>query len=510
MTASLPVLPLKPRAGVCLHFSSLPSSYGIGDIGDSAQAFLQQLNRMGIHVWQFLPTGPTAYGDSPYQPLSAFAGNEMLIGFEPLLRAGLLQSEELQALTELNPASVDFGPLIPLKLALLAKAAGRFELQASAEMQAGYEQFLHENRESWLENYALYRTLKTLHGERSWPEWDKAWVRREPAALRKFRRDYREQIEQLQIMQFFFYRQWQDLLLAAEQCQIRLFGDMPIYIALDSADAWASPQLLRINGEGMATHVAGVPPDYFSENGQLWGNPLYDWPAHARDAYRWWIARMRHVCGMNHLVRVDHFRGFESYWAVPFGESTARNGAWQPGPRDALFLAMESALGNLNIVAENLGVITPEVEALRLRHQIPGMLVLQFEVNTPAFDPAQVPAQCVVYTGTHDNDTSVGWFSGAIKDTRTDAEIALTQKNALRLAGGSAMDFPANFIRLAFSTPACLAVVPMQDYLGLESSARMNVPGTTMNNWRWRLLPGALHPANQARIRRLVEDSGRG
>ena len=495
---------------MCLHFSSLPSKYGIGDIGDSAQAFLQQLNHMGIPVWQYLPTGPTAYGDSPYQPLSAFAGNEMLIGFEPLIRAGLLHPDELQPLTALNPASVDFGQLIPLKFELLKKAAERFEQQASAELKSGCEQFLHENREAWLENYALYRTLKTLHGERPWPEWDPVWVQREPASLQRFRQDYREQIRQLQVMQFFFYQQWQDLLQAAERCQIRLFGDMPIYIALDSADAWADPQLLCISDAGIPTHVAGVPPDYFSDDGQLWGNPLYDWAAHARDGYRWWIARMRHACSLNHLVRVDHFRGFESYWAVPFGEVTARNGAWEPGPRDGLFLSLESSLGNLNIVAENLGVITPEVEALRLRHQMPGMVVLQFEVNHPAFDPAQVPAQCVVYTGTHDNDTSAGWFQGGHTETRTAEEILITQQNALRLAGGSAKDFHCNFIRLAFSTPAKLAVVPLQDYLGLDSSARMNVPGTTMNNWRWRLRPGELHQAQQEAIHLLVADSGRG
>jgi len=509
VTLSKTVLPLQPRAGVCLHFSSLPSRFGIGDIGDSAQAFLHQLNCMGIPVWQYLPTGPTAYGDSPYQPLSAFAGNEMLIGLEPLIRAGLLHPGELQAMETLHPATVDFAQVIPLKLALLARAAGRFKAQASEELQAGFQQFLQQN-DSWLENYALYRTLKTLHGEKPWPEWGQVWVQREPAALQRFRHDYHEQIQQLQIMQFFFYQQWQELLQAAERCQIRLFGDMPIYIALDSADAWANPQLLRINGDGVPTHVAGVPPDYFSDDGQLWGNPLYDWDAHARDGYNWWIARMRHACHLNHLVRVDHFRGFESYWAVPLGESTARNGAWEPGPRDGLFLAMESSLGHLNIVAENLGVITPEVEALRLRHRMPGMLVLQFEVNNPAFDPAQVPEQCVVYTGTHDNDTSVGWFRGSANDTRTAEELARTQKNALRLAGGPPTDIHANFIRLAFRTPARLAVVPMQDYLGLDSAARMNVPGTTMNNWRWRLLPAELHQAQQEAIRLLVEESGRG
>ncbi len=503
------VLPSLPRAGVCMHFSSLPSPYGIGDIGDAAQAFLRELSGLGVAVWQFLPTGPTAYGDSPYQPLSAFAGNEMLIGLEPLLRAGLLEEAELHPLTTLDLASVDFGRLIPFKHKLLARAAERFESRASAKMKADYADFMQQHDDLWLNNYVLYRVLKTRHGEKPWPEWDAEFVRREPSALQRISEKYRQELQQLQRVQFFFYQQWQQLFEAASSSGVQLFGDMPIYIALDSADAWANPELLLISPEGIPSQVAGVPPDYFSEDGQLWGNPLYDWDAHARQGYSWWTARMRHAGEHNHLVRVDHFRGFESYWAVPFGETTARNGSWQRGPRDSLFLAMQSSLGRLSIVAENLGIITPQVEALRLRHLMPGMVVLQFEVHKADFDPAQVPVQSVCYTGTHDNDTSLGWFRGGNQDTRSKAEQKSTRKNVLRLTGGSVETVHSDLIRLAFSTPARLVVVPMQDYLGLDSKCRMNIPGTTWNNWRWRMKPAELDQQHRDQIHTLILESSR-
>lgn len=504
------VLSQQRQAGVCLHFSSLPSPYGIGDIGDAAQAMLPRLSEMGMSVWQFLPTGPTAYGDSPYQPLSAFAGNEMLIGFEPLLRAGLLQLDELVPLTDLDTGSVDFARLIPAKHRVLKLAASRFDAMADSGLKAACDEFLQQHYQRWLKDYVLYRVLKTQHDEKPWPQWSTEFARREPAALERFSRQFDSELRQLQIVQFFFYWQWQALQQAAQENNIRLFGDMPIYIALDSADAWAHPDLLLMGADGQPLRVAGVPPDYFSADGQLWGNPLYDWAAHARSGYAWWIDRMRHASEQNDLVRVDHFRGFESFWSVPFGANTARDGFWERGPRDGLFLAMQNALGSLPIVAENLGVITPEVEALRLRHQMPGMVVLQFEVNNPEFDLAAVPADSVCYTGTHDNDTSLGWFLGGANDTRSDLEVKTTQQNVLRLTGGSAATVPADLIRLAFATPARLVVVPLQDYLGLGSQSRMNVPGTTWNNWRWRLEADALNPAVIEQIRSWVRISSRG
>ncbi len=504
------VLPASPRAGVGMHFSSLPSPYGIGDIGDASLAFVDALADMKLLVWQFLPTGPTAYGDSPYQPLSAFAGNENLIGLEPLVRAGLLEQVEIDPLRHLPVDTVDYGRLIPEKGALLQNAARRFGDRAGEELKTGFQAFIEHHREAWLSDYALYRILKGQHGERPWNEWSPEFVHRDPGALDRVRRDHAADIERIEVLQFLFDEQWRRLKAHAGKRRVRLFGDMPIYIALDSADAWAHPEILLIDDNGRPSHVAGVPPDYFSEDGQLWGNPLYDWAHHARNGYRWWVDRIEHAARLNDLVRIDHFRGFEAYWSVPFGQETAREGRWEPGPGDALFEAMERDLGKLPIVAEDLGVITPEVDALRHRHHIPGMVVLQFDVSDPEFDPAAIPSHSVCYTGTHDNDTTVGWYEGSRDDTRTEEEIRITRENVLRLTGGSPETIHIDLVRLAFNSPAQLAVAPMQDFLGLGSEARLNIPGTTLNNWRWRMTPEQFTPTFRAGVARLVEACARG
>jgi 4-alpha-glucanotransferase len=470
-----------------MHLSSLPCAYGIGDIADCAMAFVDRLAEAGLGVWQFLPLGPTAYGDSPYQPLSAFAGNANLIGMEPLVRLGLLRSEELEPLRALPKDCVDYGRLIPIKRALLATAAERLGTRRHAGLVADYEEFLQRNAAQWLDDYALFRVLKTAHGERPWPEWDPAYVHRDTAALEQARDRYREQIEHSRITQFLFDRQWGALRAYAEQRGICLFGDVPIYIALDSADAWAQREMLLIDRDGRPSHVAGVPPDYFSADGQLWGNPLYDWAYHESSGYAWWIRRMRHIMEQVHLVRIDHFRGFESFWSVPYGENTARQGEWIAGPGEAPFRAMRRSLGDLPIVAEDLGVITPEVEALRDGQGFPGMVVLQFEVGDPEFDFEDIVENSVCYTGTHDNDTTRGWFRGNGDDTRSEGEIAETRARVLELTGGTEKTVHSDLIRLAFASKSALAVAPMQDFLGLGSEARLNIPGTTLNNWRWRM-----------------------
>jgi 4-alpha-glucanotransferase len=357
--------------------------------------------------------------------------------------------------------------------------------------------------------------LKTAHGERPWPEWDTGYVHRRPEAMDKARDEHRGAIECTRITQFLFDRQWRALKAYATEKGICLFGDIPIYIALDSADAWAHPEMLLIDGDGLPSHVAGVPPDYFSADGQLWGNPLYDWDFHKRTGYQWWIERMRHVGRQTHLLRIDHFRGFESFWSVQYGEQTAKNGQWVPGPGDALFEAMLESLGVLPIVAEDLGLITPEVDELRLKQGFPGMVVLQFEVGDPEFKLEEIAENSVCYTGTHDNDTTVGWFRGNGDDTRTEKDIAETRASALKLTGGTQETIHEDMIRLAFSSNSALAIAPMQDFLGLGSEARLNIPGTTLNNWRWRLRPGQLHAgileatgimvqeASRARLKRL-------
>lgn len=480
------------QAGVCAHISSLPGPHGIGDIADSSVNFLDTLVEMNIGVWQYLPTGPTAYGNSPYQPLSAFAGNPMLLGLGPLVKLGLLDAADLRPLEALPNAHVDFGALIPAKNALLEKAASQFLQHADQHLKAEYGEFLAENGRQWLEDYALFRVLKSLHGNKPWPEWEKSFVQRKARALTKIKKSHREALDQIKITQFLFSKQWTELHNAAKQKGIRLFGDMPIYIALDSTDAWSHPELLLIDRDGQPAQVAGVPPDYFSEDGQLWGNPIYNWAYHKQSGYRWWVQRMQHAAKHNDLVRIDHFRGFESYWSVPFGAETARIGEWVEGPGDALFDALRAALGSLPIVAENLGVITPQVEALRRNQNMPGMVVLQFELGNPEFDINSVEVNSVCYTGTHDNDTTVGWFQGSVADTRTRDEVVSMQNAALQLTDGTPDTIHRDIIRLAFSSQAALAIAPMQDYLGLGSESRLNIPGTTADNWRWRMLASQL------------------
>ena len=503
------ILPDRRLAGIGMHFVSLPGPFGIGDIGDAAHAFVDTLAEMQVGVWQFLPTGPTAYGDSPYQPLSAFAGNEMLIGIEPLQRMGLVDAPDAEALTGLPSDTVDYGRLIPLKHALLARVAGRFTERADTDLRVAYEEFLHQHGPAWLDDYAAYRILKTMHGEKPWPEWQPSFVHREPVALGRVLGQKREAVESIKVVQFLFDQQWRVLKHYAGERGVKLFGDMPIYIALDSADAWAHPEILLIDDAGKPSHVAGVPPDYFSADGQLWGNPLYDWPFHARHGYAWWIERMRHAAERMDLVRIDHFRGFEAYWSVPFGAETARTGEWLKGPEDDLFDALHAALGHLPIVAEDLGVITPEVDALRHRHGIPGMCVLQFDVADDDFSLGDIAENSVCYTGTHDNDTTVGWFHGGAGDTRTTKEIQETRQKALRLTGGSPETIHLDMIRLALGTNARLAILPLQDLLGLGSNARLNTPGTTSNNWRWRVQQHQLSETAIATMAGLVNDAGR-
>jgi 4-alpha-glucanotransferase len=503
------VLPPGKQAGVCLHITSLPGPYGIGEIGQHALQFVDALKKMQLGVWQFLPTGPTAYGDSPYQPLSTFAGNELLIDIGDLIAKGLLTEDEASELTLLPHDSVDYGALIPIKTRILQLAASRFSERTDAALQSAFDEFVVENDQLWLHDYALFRILKSEHGERPWPEWDARYVHRDEKALSEIEAMAAARIEAIKIVQFLFHVQWKQLRDYANDRGVRLFGDMPICIALDSADAWAHPEILRIDHDGRPDYVAGVPPDYFSEDGQLWGNPLYAWDKHAADNYGWWVSRLRASAEQADIVRIDHFRGFESYWSVPAKSETARTGSWEPGPGDAIFDAMQKALGDLPIVAEDLGVITPEVEALRDRHRIPGMIVLQFDVVDDDFDLYNVPENSVCYTGTHDNDTTIGWFLGSPDDIRSDHEIKETQQAVLQLTGGNAETIHTDLIKAAFSTDAKLAIAPMQDYLGLGSEARINIPGTSSNNWRWRVREEQLDDGVIGQIANLVGESGR-
>lgn len=355
----------------------------------------------------------------------------------------------------------------------------------------------------------MFRILKSRHGERPWPEWQSEYVHREPAALEALEASAAAEIRIIKVIQFWFHTQWQLLRAYAHARGVELFGDMPIYIALDSADAWASRDMLRTDDDGRPDSVAGVPPDYFSEDGQLWGNPLYNWENHAKTGFAWWIERLKASADLADLVRIDHFRGFEAYWAIPADSETARTGQWEPGPNDAIFEAMRAALGHLPIIAEDLGVITPEVEALRDRFEMPGMVVLQFEVTDDSFSLEGVRQNTVCYTGTHDNDTTIGWFRGSPNDIRSEQEITETQEKVLALTGGSAETVSTDLIKAAFSTPSLLAIAPMQDYLGLGSEARINTPGTSAGNWRWRVLDTQFSAELCDNVAKMVRESGR-
>ncbi len=497
------------QAGVYLHIASLPGPYGIGEIGAHARAFVDAMVDMRLSVWQFLPLGPTGYGDSPYQPFSTFAGNENLVDIGHLVELGLLHPNDVEELRELPEDTVDYGTLIPVKKRLLNQAAGRFASVASDDLRTACHAFCSTHDGSWLHDYALFRILKDRHGQRPWPEWEPQYARRDPDAIAEIEAGAGDQIAAIKVIQFLFFHQWQALRRYANERGVRLLGDMPIYIALDSADAWAHPEILRVDDEGRPSFVAGVPPDYYSEDGQLWGNPLYDWERHAADGYAWWIDRVRATIALVDIVRIDHFRGFEAYWAVPADAETARTGAWEPGPNGAIFDAMRDALGSLPIVAEDLGVITPPVEALRDAYDMPGMVVLQFEVADPDFVFDDIRRNSVCYTGTHDNDTTLGWFIGSPGDIRSEQEILDTRQRALEMTGGTPETISLDLVRLAFASNSKLAVAPVQDYLGLGSEARINIPGTSANNWRWRLRVSQLTHEVCDNVSDLVRQSGR-
>lgn len=503
------VLPTRRQAGVCMHITSLPGPYGIGEIGQSAFEFVDKMRSMQLSVWQFLPTGPTAFGDSPYQSLSTFAGNELLIDIRDLIAKGLLEQHEARELEALPDDFVDYGALIPVKNRLLRLAAGRFEEQAMLNLKAARDEFVAANDSLWLHDYALYRVLKTQHGEQPWLEWPSNYRQRDEQAMRELEVSADKLIADIKVIQFLFFYQWKQLRTYANSRGIRFFGDLPIGIALDSADAWAHPEMLKMDEDGRPEAVAGVPPDYFSEDGQLWGNPLYDWNVHDRSNYRWWVERLSASAALADMVRIDHFRGFESYWSVPATSATARNGSWEPGPGDAIFVALRNAMGTLPIVAENLGVITPEVETLRERHNIPGMVVLQFAVADQNFRLDRVTENSVCYTGTHDNDTTVGWFRGSDDDLRTDQQITETRQAALQITGGTPETIHNDMIKAAFSTNARLAIAPLQDFLGLGSGSRLNIPGTPGNNWRWRVSDTELSGNFCESVATLVRASGR-
>ena len=501
-----------PRcSGILLHFSSLPGHFGIGDLGPCAYEFADFLSAAGQKLWQVLPLNPTGYGDSPYQCFSAFAGNPMLLSLERLRDQGLLQPSDLAQAPVFPEEVVDFGPAIEFKMPALHRAAQVFFADGSRADRAAFDSFC-ENASPWLDDYALFMACKDAHQGTIWTSWDAQIRKRDARSVGEWSRKLATEIQTFKFWQFEFFQQWKDLRSYCHQRGIRFMGDIPIYVAHDSADVWAHPDLFYLDEQGSPTVVSGVPPDYFSATGQLWGNPIYRWDLLAASGYSWWIERFRASLALFDMVRLDHFRGFESYWEVPGGETTAINGRWVKGPGEGFLSALQVEFGELPIVAENLGVITPPVEQLRHKFGLPGMSLLQFAFGNdpqgPSFRPHNYSRDLVAYTGGHDNDTTVGWWSssGARDSTRTPEDVRKEHAFArayLNFHDDSEINW--FMIRAVLASIADIAIIPLQDVLGLGSSARMNLPGTVSGNWKWRYRPGALCSELSARLRSLVK-----
>lgn len=487
-----------PRAsGILLHPTLLPGPHGIGDLGREAHRFVDFLHAAGHKLWQVLPLNPTGYGDSPFQCFSASAGNPLLINLDALVERGILNKTDLKVAPTVPAENVDYGRVIVSKFPLLQRAAERFLESAGTTERRQFEEFCQANAD-WLDDFALFMACKDAHELVAWTRWPADIASRTPDALRQWSVRLATEIDVHKYWQYEFSRQWQKLRDYAHGRGIQIIGDVPIYVAHDSADVWAHREFFLLDARGNPARMSGVPPDYFSATGQLWGNPIYNWALMKETGYRWWVERFRAALRLYDIVRIDHFRGFEAYWEIPAHETTAIHGQWVKGPGADLFGALKSELGDLPIIAENLGVITPEVEAIRHQFEFPGMAILQFAFGNdpqgPSFRPHNYGRDLVVYTGTHDNDTVVGWWSskGGADSTRTPEDVV--KEHAFTRAYLGFRDEPIHWvmIRAILASVANTAMIPMQDVLGLGSQARMNLPGTPSGNWRWRCPPDAL------------------
>jgi 4-alpha-glucanotransferase len=475
----------KRSSGILLHPTSLPGPDGIGDIGPEAYRWIDFLEECGCGLWQILPLNPTGYGDSPYQSFSAFAGNPYLISPALLREDGLLSRPDLSDRPEFPEDEVQYGEAINWKVTLLDRAFANFKNQPDRELEAAYQDFK-STQAHWLQDYALFMTIKAQQGGVSWADWPQPLRKREPDALQAVIQNHSDQIESYKFRQFLFFRQWKALINYAHEKDILIIGDIPIFVAYDGSDAWSHPELFYLDEDLNPSFVAGVPPDYFSVTGQLWGNPLYKWNEHEKTGFAWWIERMRTTLQTVDIVRLDHFRGFSGYWEIPAGMPTAEVGRWVKGPGPQILEAFKNALGDLPIIAEDLGVITEDVHAMRDSHDLPGMKIFQFAfANTPAdpFLPHNYPHNCVAYTGTHDNDTARGWYESAPEQERDFFR---------RYVGRSGENAAWDMIRAVWSSVAMFAIAPLQDFLNLDTEARMNFPGKPAGNWDWRVRSDAL------------------
>nr|ADC36133.1 4-alpha-glucanotransferase [uncultured bacterium 253] len=493
---------LSRSSGILLHPTSLAGPFGVGDLGPAAYAFADFLEAAGQSLWQVLPLGPTGPGNSPYACYSAFAGNTLLISPEQLVTEGLIEAAQLEGGPAFASESVDFDSVNKHKTSVLRQAFANFKRDADPELSTAFNDFC-RHAVYWLEDYALFCALKDAHNGAVWNQWEAALVHREGAALETAREDFNQEIEAQKFYQFLFYRQWFALKADCNRRGIKLIGDIPIFVAHDSADVWTNQDQFKLNEKGYPTVVAGVPPDYFSASGQHWGNPLYNWNQIIAGRFRWWIQRVHATLEIFDIARLDHFRGFAAAWEIPGEDTTAERGRWVEAPGRELFTAIKEELGETPIIAEDLGVITPDVEKLRDDFNFPGMRVLQFAFSSDANNnslPHNYQQHLVVYTGTHDNDTTVGWF----------ADLAAAEREfCLKYLNSAGEEINWDFIRALFASVANTAIVPLQDVLGLGTEARMNLPNSTEGNWSWRVKQGALTSELAKRLRELAELYGR-
>jgi len=498
----MPAMNLTRSSGILLHPTSLPGPYGIGDIGPAAHQWLDDLAASGSKLWQLLPLCPTGYADSPYQCFSTFAGNPYLISPDLLFEEELVTADDLAACPDFPEDAIDYGPVIFWKLGLLDTAFDRFQRTSSQQLRRDFETYRDSHRE-WLDDFALFMALKDLYNLKPWTQWPTPLRDRDSLQLQKARAAYAPQVSRHAFRQFLFSRQWKALRDHAREVGVKIIGDLPIFVAHDSADVWAHRELFQLDDTGHPSVVAGVPPDYFSKTGQLWGNPLYRWDLHDDTDYAWWLARFRAVFRLVDVVRVDHFRGFVDYWEIPGDASTAVRGRWLPGPGARFLQKVINELGALPIIAEDLGEINPAVFVLRDQFDLPGMKILQFAFDDDIeneFLPHHYPTNSVAYTGTHDNDTSLGWWEGASKNEQEFARAYL---------GVTGEDISWDLIRAAWKSKARMAITPLQDVLSLPSTARMNFPGTLRGNWRWRMRSGAFSSSLQAKLAALNQETHR-
>lgn len=495
-----------PRtSGVLLHPTSLPGRYGIGDLGRQAYGFVDFLVDGQQALWQVLPLGPTGYGDSPYQCFSAFAGNPLLISPDRLVEDGYLPAAAVEIVPDFPAERTDYGRVIDYKSDLLRRAFEYFRQEGSAEQKQAFEQFSQEQA-GWLEDFALFMAVKAHHVHEQggvWNTWPAEIAQRTPSGMKKWREKLGDDVAYHKFAQFLFFEQWQTLKAYANERGVAIIGDVPIFVAFDSADVWANPELFFLEEDGSPSLVAGVPPDYFSETGQRWGNPLYRWERLAETDYAWWSRRLEMTLTTVDIVRIDHFRGFEAYWEIPASEPTAVRGRWVEAPGTDVFQAIRDQLGELPIIAEDLGVITPEVEALRDRFDFPGMKILQFAFSgerNSNFLPHNFVKNCVVYTGTHDNETTRGWYGNASSEV---------QDHVRRYLARSGNDIAWDMVRLAFASVADMAVAPLQDLMDLGNEARMNFPSKESGNWQWRFTENMLSEVIARRLQEMSELYGR-